>query len=517
MGRFTDVKVDKVNGPVFEWKITNELGASKTRTVWKVGGIGTSIDYGVHNANFENVRRGIYERVLYRVAGINVHTPAVATAGVFEERMSSFRGKLVRTLPTFRPVTRDQFVEMYRGRRKAVYQRAAMSLSARPLNLSDSFLSTFVKCEKINFSAKEDPAPRVIQPRSPRYNVEVGRYLKQMESKICDGIAEIWGGATVMKGMNAEEVGGCMKEMWEAIDDVVAVDLDASRFDQHVSAQALEWEHSVYEALVDRHDRPKLGRLLAWQRRNRGYARTAEGCIVYEVLGRRMSGDMNTGMGNCLLMSAMMHAYCESIGITARLANNGDDCVVFLSRKDLERFRNGVTQYFLELGFVMEVGEVAEQLEKVKFCQTQPVYDGERWVMVRDPRVSIDKDLVSVLDLGTKNAAAKWAYAVGECGLALTGGFPIQEFYRCLLRSGKQGNVADHPWMDGGFMRMRQGRNTMSRVNALVRPETRASYWRAFGILPDMQEAMEEVWSETTLTFSAGVLVNQLYLIPNTY
>lgn len=510
VGDHFDVNVDKKVGPVFEWKTEQTLGVPKVRTMWRVSGPGIKADYGVHNNNYPNVRRGLYERVLYRVGGGAALFPPAATAGVFEERLAGVRVQLAGVCGTVRRVTRHEFVEMYTGRKRTIYENAAASLAARPINRSDSFMSTFVKCEKINFHAKPDPAPRVIQPRSPRYNVEVGRSLKQMEGRICKGVAEVWGGPTILKGRNAEGVAEGLRGMWDQFLEPVAVDLDATRFDQHVGVAALEWEHSVYLALSEPKDRPTLARLLSWQLRNRGYARTPDGTIVYEVAGRRMSGDMNTGMGNCLLMSCMVHAYAKHVGVQCRLANNGDDCVVVMERRDAGVFMANLEKYFLDFGFVMEVGDLVDTFERVNYCQTQPVWGPNGWVMVRDPRKSIDKDLVSVLDLSTPTAGMKWAHAVGTCGLAMTGGTPLQEFYELLKRSGTQGNVVDHPWMDGGFTRMSAG---MKLAKGNVSPETRVSYWRAFGILPDAQTAMEKVWSGMTLTFSAGEIANQLSLL----
>jgi len=483
---------------------------AKSRVLHRVSGPGVSNVYGVHNNNLENVRRGLYERVLYRVAGGEARLPPTPMANVFESRLGTFRRRLASVCATIRPVTREQFTEMYSGRKRCIYQKATESLAARPLNLSDSYLSTFVKCEKINFHTKSDPAPRVIQPRSPRYNVEVGRYLKLAEKAICRAIAEVWGGATVMKGMNAEEVGCAMRVMWDQFHDPVAIDLDATRFDQHVSVAALTYEHSVYLACTSKHDRPKLARLLAMQLRNRGFARTPDGIVKYDVAGRRMSGDINTGLGNCLLMSAMVWGLCRSLGIRARLANNGDDCVLIMERTSSRRVLGNIDGYFKDFGFVMEVGSIVDQFEKLSFCQTHPVYDGERWLMVRDPRTSVDKDLVTVIDISDHQAAKKWIHAIGECGLALTAGLPIQSFYSLLMRNGVAGQVSDHPWMDGGFLRMRQGGYRLDRKVHEPHPECRASYWRAFGVLPDLQVAMEREWDRMSLILSAGETVNQL-------
>jgi hypothetical protein len=76
-------------------------------------------------------------------------------------------------------------------------------LALKPIRVLDSHLKTFVKAEKINWSTKPDPAPRVIQPRDPRYNVEVGRFLLPLEHKVYDKIDELFGSPTIMSKYNS--------------------------------------------------------------------------------------------------------------------------------------------------------------------------------------------------------------------------------------------------------------------------------------------------------------------------
>lgn len=487
-----------------------ELGVSRERTMWAVTGVASQCRYGVHNNSFDNVLRGLYERVLYRVAGGVARLPPRPAAGVFESRGSAFRSKIWEHTKRCRRLTRDEFVDCYDGRKREVYRKAAESLAARPLNKADSFVSTFVKCEKLDFHAKPDPAPRVIQPRSPRFNVEVGRYLKRLESPLCKGIAEVWGGTTVFKGMNAGAQGVELAKAWSEFTQPVAVGFDATRFDQHVSDDALRFEHSVYLGLFPEAQRPRLKGLLDMQLRNRGYARAPEGTVKYEVSGRRMSGDINTGMGNCLLMCAMMFAFVSELGIRARLINNGDDCVLIFEKQHLRRVTQRCDRYFRDFGFVMEAEAPVYTLEEVTFCQCKPVFDGATWIMVRDPRVCVNKDLVSVLDLGVRGGAATWAHAIGSCGLAMTAGMPMMgSFYRLLLRHGRVGRAALHPWMDSGFARMAHG---MARSDGVVSDAARLSFFRAFGIVPDLQTALEETWDCMSLDFSAGERVPTLPL-----
>lgn len=464
-------------------------------------GLGCARQYGVHNNNLENLRRGLYERVLYRVVGGTRTLPLKPSASVIKQELTNFKTALVGAIPLAHPVTRNQFVAMYSGRKRTIYEKAAQSLSSRPLQKSDAYLSTFVKCEKLDFSTKPDPAPRVIQPRSPRYNLEVGRFLKPLEKSVVKGIADVWGETTVMKGLNAEQVARELKGKWDKYSDPVAISVDATRFDQHVNTEILEFEHSCYVDMFPAGRRPRLRQLLRMQLRNKGFARAGDGYIRYEVAGRRMSGDMNTGMGNCLIMCAMMWALRNKTRPFS-LANNGDDCVIICERADAEAIRSALPLHFKRYGFLMEVEDTVDVLEAIDFCQTHPVYDGAGWVMVRDPRVCLDKDTTSVLNISDSKAAAAWLGAVGECGLSLSGGIPMmQAFYSCLMRHGTKTNIWAHPHMDSGFKRLAEG---MTRKQSPITPEARASFWRAFDILPDAQMAFEDGFDSTSLILSAG-------------
>ena len=119
---------------------------------------------------------------------------------------------------------------------------AVESLKVSPIEEKDSYLNAFVKCEKINRTAKLDPAPRIIQPRKPRFNVCLGRYIKPIEHAIYRAIDKVFGSPTVVKGMNATERGLLLARKWARFSDPVAIGIDAKRFDQHVSELYRDWE-----------------------------------------------------------------------------------------------------------------------------------------------------------------------------------------------------------------------------------------------------------------------------------
>lgn len=464
----------------------------KTRAVFRLSGLSAPIQYGVHNNNLTNLRRGLVERVFNVETPDGLAPPPRPAPGHIGTKLKDFKDRLLSHMKMAAPCTLDQFVQLYAGdRRQKVYAAAVEDLKLREVCQQDAYLTTFVKAEKINLTKKSDPAPRVIQPRTPRYNSEVGCYVKQLEKRLYRGMAEVFGETTVLKGYNAADSGKLLREKWERYRDPVAVGLDASRFDQHVSAEALEWEHSVYEACFYPSDRKKLRRLLQWQVNNRGTARASDGHIKYKVRGCRMSGDMNTALGNCLLMCAMVWTYLQEKGVMGSLANNGDDCVVIMERKDLSKFSCGLAEWFLEMGFTMKVESPVDIFEKIEFCQTHPIWHPDGWLMCRDGLVAMAKDCHTVLPLKEGKFAQGWATAIGECGLALSGGVPIfQAFYSRLLLAGGGVHMGKHPALESGFARLASG---MQRRVRPVMDETRVSFWEAFGILPSQQERLEQM------------------------
>lgn len=442
----------------------------------------------VYNNTLVNLERGLAERVFNVEVGGVFQPPPQARDGAFD-RLDQFRDAVIKGVGSTTRVSYENFVSMYSGRKFTIYDNAVKSLSIRPVRKADSYTSPFVKAEKaVPTSAKPWPAPRVIQPRSPRYNVEVGRFLKLLEKPICRTIGEIWGEPTVMKGLTVEGVARELHTKWCKYRKPVAVGLDASRFDQHVGRQALRWEHSVYAVCFHGSERRTLLSLLGWQLTNKGWARSSDGVIKYIVDGCRMSGDMNTSMGNCLLMCALVWLYSRERGVQCSLANNGDDCVVIMEERDVQRFNLGLTEWFLGFGFTMVVENPVWVFEHIEFCQMQPVKCVDGYVMVRNVLKSIKKDLTTILSITNKSQAQQWFWAVGSCGKNLTHGVPVvNHMYTHMLSLGLPSNLKNSPWLsDTGFMRL-----DTTRTEVPITPEARVSFWEAFGITPDEQLAAE--------------------------
>jgi hypothetical protein len=485
-------------------------GLTKERRFRCLASLSPNVTVGVHNNNFQNARRAILERI-FCVEGAdgNLQAPPHPRPGVFKAALRQFRATLGGYLPSTNRCSYDEFLSLVPARKKKTYLAAVESLAAVPVSLKDSFLSTFIKMEKILFSVKPDPAPRVIQPRHPRYNVEVGRFLKPLEHQIYEAVASLFGSPTIMKGYNASEQGRIIADKWYSFICPVAIGLDASRFDQHVSTDALRWEHGVYVSCFhDRDERAFLKDLLKWQLNNRGFCRLPDGTIKYKTDGCRMSGDMNTALGNCILMCAMVWSLMKRLGIDKyELVNNGDDCVLIVESCHLEAIRWAIPHFFLSMGFTMKVEDPVFELEKIEFCQTHPLHLGNgEYVMVRNCPNAIAKDCVCTLPLVSEEELEYWCDAVGQCGLALTGGVPIyQEFYSALIRLGRDSSntrIAHSNQMEGGFWQLAKG---MHRSYKDITPEARLSFYIAFDILPDEQVAIEQYYSNLALDLHATV------------
>jgi hypothetical protein len=265
------------------------------------------------------------------------------------------------------------------------------------------------------------------------------------------------------------------------------IGLDASRFDQHCSRDALLFEHSFYKMFFPRDD--DLAKLLNWQIYNTGVGYCLDGKLKFKSIGGRKSGDQNTSLGNIILMCAMVYSFCKSIEVNCKLMNDGDDCSLFIEQEDLPKVIAGISAYFLNLGYTLTVEEPVFQLEQVVFCQAQPVWIDGNYTMIRDPRVCMSKDCSILTTLPNKKVYHRWLSAVGAGGLSMTGGIPIwQDFYSTMLIAGQGAKPLNDLTMQTGMKIMGRG---MTRSYKEVDPLTRVSFYYAFGICPDAQTAIE--------------------------
>lgn len=434
--------------------------------------------------------------------------PPCCEGGIFEQRLASYRESIVRDVGHQSPVSYDHFVAFYSGHKKAVYQRAVDGLVVKPFHPRDATLKTFVKAEKLNLSIKPDPVPRVIQPRSPRYNVELGRYLRPVEKKIYGAIDNLFESPTIMSSYNSYEQAKHIKAKWDSFLEPVCVGMDASRFDQHVSVEALRFEHKLYDLLFKD---PKLRELLRLQLYNVGYASASDGWFSYSKEGSRMSGDMNTSLGNKLLMCLMAKDYIDQLGFDVGFVNNGDDCLLICEKKNLSKL-GGLHSWFLRYGFNIVREPPVFELEKIEFCQTSPILGSGVYRMVRNYKTCIAKDLTCI-NLGDDEQGYRcWLRDVADCGLTTMMDIPVMgAFYKMMKRIGVEGGYnagADMVWL-------REFVKTCKTPTDIVSPASRLSFYISTGLIPDEQEALEKSFNEYTWGDNNRQIINQINYLFN--
>lgn len=422
--------------------------------------------YRVHDHSMDNLMRGFCTRV-WQYKGKEPLECKASRWPKFERDLRGFPCE---------PLSAQAVVDTALPRRRKLLQAAADSLLLSPISTRDAAVSTFIKAEKFNWTAKPDADPRLIQPRSNRFLVAHGRYIKAIEKKIYLAMSRLQDHPMVAKGFHAEATGRILREKWEMFKDPVCIGLDASRFDQHVSRTMLKATHRIYRRFIHT---TEFQRLCELQLKNVGYARCPQGGFKYEVDGRRMSGDMDTSLGNCIIMCAITYEWFKGKG---QIFNNGDDCIIICERKDAP-CPVQLAAHYAQYGFRVVIEDTVDVFEKVVFCQTQPVWAG-RWVMTRSP-LMMAKDLTYI---GPRESRHLWLDAIGRCGLALTDGVPLMSaFYRSLV-TGVESNIQNSMLYSCGFTRLSEG---MEYTGRPITAEARISFYKAFGVEPQVQRAVE--------------------------
>jgi len=420
-------------------------------------------------------------------------TPEPSDYGIRLLRNESKR--MAREIGHVVPWTLEQVLDSFTGARRTKYQQAYDSLLENPVHASDGRIQSFVKAEKFDPGEKVNPDPRMIQARHPRYNLMVAKYLRPTEHAIynlvgADGLRQ------VAKGMNQYQRAECILDKFSLFKQPVCFSIDCSRWDKHVRPRVLDIEHGFYRALVGEH--PEFNRLLSWQRRNR--CRTAGG-VKYVVNGGRMSGDINTALGNCFLAVAMVRAAMRHLGIVHySIYDDGDDVLVFVEESDFDAVSKELQKIFLWFGQELKIENVARRPSDVVFCQSRLCHNGERPLMVRNWRKVLSQACCGTKHWNDANFVAPMLGLVGACELALGAGVPILQEFACALQRMAGGKIARFVNTDSGLVARLKAEFGPGWEKAVIagapRPittEARYAFAEAFQVPCWEQEAVEDI------------------------
>jgi hypothetical protein len=394
------------------------------------------------------------------------------------------------------PMTDEEFLSTCRGRQRRCYEQAVESLKEMPFEDRDARVNLFVKQEHVK------NIPRAIQSRGPRYHVTLGKYIKQkLEHRVMDSLNNIFdrSGETqsIAKGLNLNQWATNIHKKWHRFKQPIAISLDVSRFDQHININLLQLEHQIEQffSTGEGAGMPGLEDLLYLQLLNKGKYKGKDGVVSYTVLGGRMSGDMNTSLGNVLVMCMLLYSYLTPLGIQFEIFDNGDDCVVIINAEDYGKVIDQIEHWFLECGITLKIEGIASTITDIEFCQHKIFYvDGEP-KMTPMPGRRLYNDLTTDKQISSRRMWEKWLGAVAGGGAVASTGFPVfQEFYAWLGRSArpytpKEGDV---------FWRYRdQFVEGMKYGHVQISDATRWSFYEATQLHPDTQLQLEEMFRVT--------------------
>lgn len=408
-------------------------------------------------------------------------------------RLKQMAKRLSKLLP--RPVPDDWYTmpNMYSGAKRTRYLNATESVLRYGVTREHARIRFFVKLEKKN-ADKVEPDPRAIQYRRPEFCVDLARYLKPIEAIVYPMRGKgKWFPRTrlIAKGLSQQQRAMLLFAKWRTFDDPVAIVVDATRFDQHVGPKLLRVEHLFYTLLIpDSH----LQQLLSWQLVNRG--KTTRN-IRYRCRGRRMSGDMNTAIGNCILMILMVADFMQ--GRRYDLLDDGDDCLIIVERSNVQWLLASITPWFEGFGMKLKVECTTDSFPAIKFCQSHPVERSKGvWTFVRDYRKIFSTALSGTKWNTSDKGRRRLLKTIGLCEKALAFGIPVlQAFSEMLIRSAGTETMVKLDQRDSLYYRVKYEYRAMgvplySEVASTEPSATsRESFAIAFGMEPSDQVELE--------------------------
>lgn len=394
----------------------------------------------------------------------------------------------------------------YKGALRRRYVEAEKSLmESSQLVRADWLLKAFLKAEKI--SPPKDAKPRMIFPRSPRFNLLLASWLKPFEHWLWGYLTarRLFGGSNsrvVGKGLSPRRRANLILKKFRAFRDCVVFEVDGKAFEAHVTENHLHQEHSIYKAAYS--GCAELADVLSHQ----VFAGVSAGGVKFSRRGGRASGDFNTGMGNTLIMLAVCVGVLKTYSINFDILVDGDNALVFFERVDAQSVISTFHDLVLDAsGFEMTLEEPVSYVEGIRFGRSAPVYLGKElgWTMVRDPRSVLSGAYASHRWLREPSFGRRWINGVARCELSLALGVPVlQEAALSVLSQTEHKRKVPVDALSDYFM---VGAWLAEAGDAVVVcREARLSFERAFGISPEEQVLWERTCWRTVVGHAQGVL-----------
>lgn len=392
----------------------------------------------------------------------------------------------------------------YKGAMKRRYLEAERSLREDgPLGKKDWTLRAFLKAEKTG--AAKDAKPRMIFPRSPRFNLVVASWLKPFEHWLWGFLTarRLFKGSNtrvVAKGLSPRQRAGLIVRKLSEFKEGICFEVDGKAFEAHVTKPHLKQEHRIYKKAYP--GDAELAEVLGLQ----VFKGTTSNGVRFSRSGGRASGDFNTGMGNSLIMLANCVGVLRTYHVHFDLLVDGDNALVFLERVDSDRVRQTFARdVLLAGGFEMTLEKPVSYIEGIRFGRSAPLWLGSFWTMVREPWSVLSGAYASHRWLREPRFGRRWVKGVAMCELSLALGVPVlQAAALSVLRQVADSGPAPVEALADYFVVGAWLAEAKDVVPVCV--EARLSFERAFGISVDEQLAWEASLERVVVGHPEGVV-----------
>lgn len=261
------------------------------------------------------------------------------------------------------PLDIEEWLSRFDAKRREQLREAGL----KPPNALVEF---FQKIEQLD----ECKHPRAIQARVDEFKYAAGPWIAALEHRCREQLP------IFIKGLPPEERALKIHELNQRA--LTAFELDFKRFDRSLSTDLLKaTEHRIYNYCLP----PEIAKLMTMQLTSKVRTRNN---ACYIVDGTRMSGDVNTSIGNCLIVACAMLAM--KLPLDSFLVE-GDDMLAVIT--DAEKNRVDLT-ILEELGLGPKPKFI--DTNQAEFCSRKliPTINGPR--LCRDPRREISRTGFSI-------------------------------------------------------------------------------------------------------------------------
>lgn len=472
--------------------------------------------------------------------------------------LRDYARSLARTLPMVEVTPElEEVVRTLPDHRRKLYREALQMFLEEGLTTRDVRISAFVKMEKQQI-LKDDKDPRMIQARGVKFNLLLAQFTKSVEKHLYQlkdpefakrGLQI----PLVAKGMNLDQRARALRILWEQTDEPLALSLDLSRWDQHVSSRLLEVMHEWYLTLMPNRE---LRYLLQFQFDNK--CATSHG-VVYTAPDGVMSGDMTTALGNCVAVivinlklreelqkaaaeierdisqdnKSSLQASLEGVSapqtekesvqeqlrsvirelanemsteqrsnlfrtmrekIWFKLLDDGDDHVIIVEKVAAAVLEKALPIWWHAVGHKMRVDGTTDQFHQIQFCQHKPHLLGDSWTMMPDPRKVLATSTVVTgvyQDKPKEYLATVWAArAELHQGMPILG--PLFKRWSKFAGNNKLSEAARRRLLAGIDRLLTSNRDRVPRSDT-VTAESRAMAWEQWDLTPEEQAQLEMI------------------------